>query len=239
MAGPRRWRVLCAYEPDSGGLQGGFCVCNDPNFHAIESLLTTLGRYGKLDGPLIELEFATISRVRVGFGYNYAIRMPDVTELTSFPLITDAGLQGAGNNPSVVLEAIRSSKGGSRPFVFPRENSLWFAAGMTITAFDTLTLTAVLIMDIDTTAGPDSGVAITLLADGIFQMEPLSPPSQSLFYIELVVKVEFNFAHGYIAADTVLAPSSHVFVPGAHASFFAFYIPADLFLTISIDIERA
>ncbi|EMD00390.1 hypothetical protein BAUCODRAFT_28742 [Baudoinia panamericana UAMH 10762] len=186
--------------------------------------------YGKLDGPLVELEFATISGVRLGFGYNYMIRMPTVNELYSFPFISDTGLSGAGNDPMVVLNAITA---GPSPFVSASEGSMWFCAGMTITAFDLVTLTAVLMLEITTsadstsTAAASEGVVMALLADGIFQMEPLAPPEATLFYIEIVLKVELNFAQGYIAADAALAPASHVYVPQAHltgaASFYSWF----------------
>lgn len=179
-------------------------------------------RYGKIDGPLIELEFATISGVRVGFGYNYAIRMPKLNELTSFPLISDSGITGHGSDPGALLEAFR---GGADPFVYVKKGSTWFAAGMTITALDLITLTAVLVIDIDSAgSGPsDTGVTIALFADGVFQMEPLAPADLTLFYIELVVKVEVNFALGFLNADAALAPASHVYVPMAHLTGQASY----------------
>ena len=47
--------------------------------------------YAKLDGPLIDLEFAILKGVRIGFGYNSVIRQPGVQDLFSFPLISDSG----------------------------------------------------------------------------------------------------------------------------------------------------
>jgi hypothetical protein len=38
----------------------------------------------------------------------------------------------------------------------------------------------------------------------------------TLYYVELIISVELNFIHGYIAANAVLAPDSHVYVPMAH-----------------------
>lgn len=81
----------------------------------------------------MQLEFATISGVRLGFGYNYSVRMPTIDELHEFPFITDAATANAGNDPYLVLKAMVGSK---KPFVFPKEGSYWFCAGMTISAFD-------------------------------------------------------------------------------------------------------
>jgi hypothetical protein len=100
---------------------------------------------------------------------------------------------------------------------------------MTIACFDCIKLTAVLLFDIDT-SGPNQGAIIALLADGIFQMEPDSPdPDLTLFYVELLIKVELNFIEGYIAADASLAPTSHVYVPQARltgsGSFYSWFSP--------------
>lgn len=182
--------------------------------------------YGKLDGPLIELAFATISGVRLGLGYNYAVRMPLLEELYSFPFISDSASANSGNDPMKVLD---SMVGGSKPFVYPKEGACWFCAGMTIKAFDLLTLTAVLMVNIDNgkTNAADKGVIISMLADGILQMEPNAPANASLFYIEIVVGVEMNFVSGYVAANAVLAPASHVYVPEARlvggASFYTWF----------------
>lgn len=221
-------------EVYKGGIAVGFKawqVLAVGEYKAVRATTTTSAYravfvYGKLDGPLVTLEFATISGVRVGFGYNYTVRMPALSELYSFPLISDAGLNGAGNDPMAVLKAM---EGGDNPFVSSREGSMWFAAGMTITAFDVVTLTAMLLFDINTAASGDqnAGVIMALLADGVFQMEPMAPPDFSLFYIEVVIKIELNFIQGYIAADAALAPASHVYVPQAHlagqASFYSWF----------------
>ncbi|KAG4427792.1 hypothetical protein IFR05_016724, partial [Cadophora sp. M221] len=178
--------------------------------------------YGKLDGPLVTLEFATISGVRLGFGYNSLVRLPKAEQLYQFPFISDSV---TGDDPLKILNAL---KDGPNPFVYTKEGGCWFLAGMTITCFDCITLTAVLIFEVETKS-THNGVIIALLADGVFQMPPLAPPEVSLFYIELLIKVELNFIEGYIAADAALAPASHVYVPQAKltgtGSFYSWFPP--------------
>jgi hypothetical protein len=81
--------------------------------------------YGKLDGPLVELEFATISGVRLGFGYNSAVYLPGADQLYSFPFINDAAAAGAGNDPMKVLNQM---VGGTPAYVYTKEGSCWFCA---------------------------------------------------------------------------------------------------------------
>ncbi|KAH7356951.1 hypothetical protein BKA65DRAFT_218411 [Rhexocercosporidium sp. MPI-PUGE-AT-0058] len=178
--------------------------------------------YGKLDGPLVTLEFATISGVRLGFGYNSLVRLPKAEQLYQFPFISDSV---TGDDPLKILNAL---KDGPNPFVYTKEGGCWFLAGMTITCFDCITLTAVLMFEVETKS-THNGVIIALLADGVFQMPPLAPVELSLFYIELLIKVELNFIEGYIAADAALAPASHVYVPQAKltgsGSFYSWFPP--------------
>ncbi|PVH83680.1 hypothetical protein DL98DRAFT_528973 [Cadophora sp. DSE1049] len=182
--------------------------------------------YGKLDGPLVTLQFATISGVRLGFGYNSLVRLPKAEQLYQFPFISDSV---TGDDPLKILNAL---KDGPNPFVYSKEGGCWFLAGMTITCFDCITLTAVLMFEVETKS-THNGVIIALLANGVFQMPPLAPPEVSLFYIELLIKVELNFIEGYIAADAALAPASyfrrHVYVPQAKltgsGSFYSWFPP--------------
>lgn len=59
--------------------------------------------------------------------------MPLISELHEFPFISDDATAGAGNDPYEVLKEMVASK---TPFVFPKEGSYWFCAGMTISAFE-------------------------------------------------------------------------------------------------------
>lgn len=58
--------------------------------------------YGKLDGPLVELEFATISGVRLGFGYNSMVKLPSASQLYQFPFISDSA---TGEDPLAIVNA--------------------------------------------------------------------------------------------------------------------------------------
>lgn len=78
--------------------------------------------YGKLDGPLVTLEFATISGVRLGFGYNSLVHLPTADKLYEFPFISDAA---TGDDPLAVLNAM---EGGTPPFVYKKLGGVWFAA---------------------------------------------------------------------------------------------------------------
>lgn len=146
------------------------------------------------------------------------VHNPNINQLYSFPFISDAGLGDSADDPMAVLKALlEPSDLVPVPFVYSKEGMGWFCMGMTITAFDCLTLTTVALLEVDTDPA-HRGVIVTLFADGIFQMEPVVKPELTLFYVEIIISVEMNFIEGYIAANAALAPQSHVYVPQAHLS---------------------
>ncbi|KAH8654008.1 hypothetical protein BGZ60DRAFT_159118 [Tricladium varicosporioides] len=214
--GFKAWKVLAV---------GEYAIVT--NLDATARQYKSIFIYGKLDGPLVELEFATISGVRLGFGYNSLVHLPKADKLYTFPLISNDAAAG-GDDPRKILDAFKVGDPPNPPYVETKEGGVWFAAGMTITCFDCITLTAVLMFEIETKSD-QNGVIIALLADGIFQMEPLMPSDLCLFYVEVLIKVELNFIEGYIAADAALSPASHVYVPQAHltgsGSFYTFFPP--------------
>ncbi len=165
--------------------------------------------FAKLDGPLVTLEFATISNVRLGFGYNSIVRAPANDELTVFPFISDSGVDGAGNDPLMVLKSMAESKDSKPAWVSPKEDSYWFALGMSISAAEILQITAVAMLGFR-----DSGIVVSIYADGIAQLPAQKvPPSESIVYIEIGMVAEMNFIEGYFRVEASLAPTSFIYVP--------------------------
>ena len=85
-------------------------------------------RYGKLDGPLVELEFATISGVRLGFGFNSTVYLPSAELLYTFPFINDASATQAGNDPMKVLNNMILPMNNNPAYVSAKLGSCWFCA---------------------------------------------------------------------------------------------------------------
>ena len=162
--------------------------------------------YAKLDGPLIDLEFAIITGARLGFGFNSIVRSPSIDEITDFPFINDAGASGAGNDPRLILQAMDPK------WVTPKESSYWFAVGLTATAFDVLAVTAVALFSFR-----DAGVIIGIYADAIAQMPPGESNRDALaLYVEIGIVAEMNFIDGYFRVEASLAPTSFLLTPDCH-----------------------
>lgn len=89
--------------------------------------------YAKLNGPLFTLAFATVSGVRVGFGYNSIVRSPSMAEMPQFPFLNDQSESGSGSDP---MKLLLSFMDGDKPWVSPKEDSYWVAA-VCFTSFST------------------------------------------------------------------------------------------------------
>jgi hypothetical protein len=104
-----------------------------------------------------------------------------------------------------------------------------------MTAFGILSVTAVLLLGFR-----NSGVVISVFADGIAQMPPGVPADATLFYVEVGMLAELNTVDGYFTVQAALAPTSHVLVsscrltggfalvnwfsPNAHSGDFVFTV---------------
>lgn len=166
--------------------------------------------YAKLDGPLIDLEIAIIEGVRLGFGYNSFVRTPTVQQLAQFPFINDSGVSGAGTDPMAILTAMR---GGDNPWVQVKQDSYWFVFGLSVSAFDIITATAVALLEFTS-----QGVVVSIFADVIGQMPPSTPRSDCIVYVELLMNAELNFIYDYFFVQAALAPTSFLLVPECHLS---------------------
>jgi hypothetical protein len=155
---------------------------------------------------LITLGFATISGVRLGFGYNSSVKTPKLEEITQFPFINDSSVAGVGNDPMKILDAMVK-----RPpqWVTSMNNSHWLAAGLTLTAFDILSVTAVAMVQFK-----EAGLIISIIADAIAQMPPgVSDRSLMIAYVEIGFICEMNMVDGYFRVEAALAPTSFLLVP--------------------------
>lgn len=100
------------------------------------------------------------------------------------------------------------------PWVTPKLDSFWFAAGVKATAFDILKITAVAMF-----AFRDSGLIISIFADAIATMPPNAPandPGALILYVEIGMLAEMNFVDGYFLVEAALAPTSFILVPQCH-----------------------
>jgi hypothetical protein len=83
---------------------------------------------GQLTGvtALVTLEFATISGVRLGFGFNSVVRSPRIDELADFPFINTTATPGASDTPMAILNSMTPK------WVTPKDTSYWVRSSLVL-----------------------------------------------------------------------------------------------------------
>lgn len=125
LAGVFIYEKTATVESYSGGIAFGFQAWQ---FMAIGEYQVITGPpdykslfvFAKLDGPLITLAFATVSGVRLGFGYNSIVRSPTLLDLPQFPFLNDPG---SSNDPTKILLNMRD-----KGWVSAKQDSYWVCA---------------------------------------------------------------------------------------------------------------
>jgi hypothetical protein len=174
----------------------------DPDFKSIFV-------FGRFDGPLITLEFAEISGVEVGFGRNFALRVPQPKEISNFPLIH--GPVGTVSNPIDIMNQFTS-------FLTPVDGAIWFAIGMKIDSFEVLSVMAAVVI-----AFQPNGIQASLIGMASAAYPPIIPPPGekpygAFFYGELGIVATISYLDdgGSLLVAAQLTPNSFILYPDCH-----------------------
>jgi hypothetical protein len=186
-------------------------ITNNIDKHTYKSIFL----FCKLEGPLVEFEFAEISGICGGFGYNSYLRYPSLAELYQFPFIdTPSGL--SGGDPLAILQSLTNNdpSNKNKGWVSDQEGSIWLAAGLKVKAFQTLSVNAVVVLEFN------PYVNLGIFADAVASLPAAtdsSPPTYVL-YVELGIAATVDFHGGTMRVEGSLAPNSYVLNPLCHLS---------------------
>lgn len=161
--------------------------------------------FAKLEGPLITLGFADISGITGGFGYNVDLRFPRVDQVHEFPFLAS---QDLSSDPMEALRAL--TKVGAGGWFTPRKDSFWVAAGLKVTAFQTLSIDAVIIVQWN----PEISLGIFGIA--VADIPKSSATSIKLAHVELQIAATIDFGAGVSKFEAQLSPNSFILSPSCH-----------------------
>ncbi|KAK4142996.1 uncharacterized protein C8A04DRAFT_12761 [Dichotomopilus funicola] len=163
--------------------------------------------FARLDGPLVTLEFAEISGVTGGFGYNSEVRVPTADQIVNFPFVKSTSLSGATESAITTLERLTSPA--SDGWFHPRGDTYWAAAGMKIDAFQMISLDAVAVIQFGQSI--KMGLFAVALAD-----IPTSASKVKFAHVELGLAVVIDLDYGTFRAESQLSPNSYILDPNCH-----------------------
>ncbi|EFY85733.1 putative transcriptional activator srcap-like protein [Metarhizium acridum CQMa 102] len=163
--------------------------------------------FARVDGPLVELEFAEISGVSGGFGYNSNVKVPTPDQIVNFPFINTGSLDGATDSAMSALQ--RLTDPGNGGWFNPLPGTYWAAVGMKIDAFQLISLDAVAVVQF--------GETIKLGIYAVANVDIPNPKSPMKYaHAELGIAIVVDFAYGVMKAEAQLSPNSYILDPNCH-----------------------
>ncbi|KAH8702291.1 hypothetical protein BGW36DRAFT_459012 [Talaromyces proteolyticus] len=162
--------------------------------------------YCILKGPLITLQFASIEGICGGFGFNSQLKFPTAKNVMEFPLIAQgaANPPGGGTSPVDALESLLKTS-----WFVHQEKSFWVAAGLTVKAFEILSVQAVVVVQWN-----------PYVELGIFAVATASIPGgrspRQFAFVQLGIIASVNFETGILKIEGELTPSSYILDPSCH-----------------------
>ncbi|KAF3208017.1 hypothetical protein TWF679_007920 [Orbilia oligospora] len=163
--------------------------------------VTSFFTYCRLDGPIATIGVADINGLTAGFGYNTFCTFPNASNVMDFPLI------GVPQSNSVV-EAMSKLINGNPAWFGRKEHSYWFAAGISGSALETLTLSAVVALEFNPL--PKLGIF------GVATAEMPKKAPKKLARVQLGIVATLDFGAGVLSIEGQLTPASFVLDPNCH-----------------------
>ena len=165
----------------------------------------TIFVYAELDGPIAELEFASLSGLTGGFGYNSELRMPTVDNVTTFPFLAQST---QGSDPLAVLNNLMTA---NPPWFSPQDGPVWVAGGITVKAFQVLDIKAVIVVDLT------EDVIFAIFADCTASIPESATNSAERFaLIDMGLLALLDYSKGIFHTEGQLTPKSFILDQNCH-----------------------
>ena len=159
-----------------------------------------------------------VTGLSAGFGYNRSVKVPSISEVGTFPLLSglndpsQLGLSGGGLPEASDLANVLATLDS---YIVPELGEYWFAAGVQFTSFELIHSNVVAVVEV----GKEFDVLVLGKSYGSF------PPAGTTYaYVELDIEVVLQPDEGLFMAQALLTPNSYVLDPNCHLTGgFAFY----------------
>jgi len=191
-------------DPDGGSSYNGTAIIKTPSL-----TIAALGAYKKLNGEsslfiyaVLNLAvgvgppFFQLTGISAGFGYNRALKVPDVYHVKEFPLVSVVtGGPDLGTDPMSVLTKVKQ-------YIPPAKGQLFLAFGVKFTSFKMLDCFALLILRL--------GRKVRLDLLGMAKLTVPAKTPNPVAEVELALKASYDFDKGSLSVMGVLTPASYI-----------------------------
>ena len=170
--------------------------------HIDKAKMASLFAFLMVSAPIGGPPYLYISGLAGGFGFNRGLIIPEINQLSEFPLVQ--GALGTGNIKSTMKadEALQKMDA----YVPPKESAYWLAVGMAVGSCHIINA-FVMVAGV---FGTDFDLAIIGIATADI---PTNDSPRSIAHLELAVIGNFNPKHGSIEIMGALTSNSYIFSP--------------------------
>lgn len=186
--------------------------------------LSAIGSYAKLNGhhslfvyavldyPLGGPAFFFVTGLSAGFGYNRALRIPDVAKVAEFPLVAEA-VSGASK-----IVDLREELGKLKEYIPPTIGEYFLAVGIKFTSFKMVDSLALL------TVSFGERFEIDVLGLSTLVMPAAAKDITPLAEVQMAIKASFIPDQGFLGVSGQLTSASYILSKSCHLTGgFAFY----------------
>ncbi|QKW53603.1 DUF6603 domain-containing protein [Streptomyces buecherae] len=142
----------------------------------------------------------------LGGGYNSAVRIPAMGEVSRFPLV--AGVDQATDPPPAPLEVLQDLTGGTEPWLQPKIGTYWAAVGIRFTSFEFLAGRALALVEF----GDDLTVGLFALLSAGFPTKKRDS-DRVWAQIEIEMRALYQRSLGLFSFTAQLTPNSYLIDP--------------------------
>lgn len=195
-------------EPYTFTAGGFFGKTLKPDPNPNKDSFKTVFVFADVEGPVIELEFASLNNLQGGVGYNNQMTMPTVQNVLQFPFL----VASTQPDPLKVLSAFMTTPPSGVPWFAPDEGSIWIAAGLEAKASQALSISAVVCADFS-----KGDVVLGVFADATAQMPcSVTDDSELLARADLGIIAIVDFGKGTFRCEGQLSPNSFILDQNCH-----------------------
>ncbi|KAK3313354.1 hypothetical protein B0H66DRAFT_522319 [Apodospora peruviana] len=160
--------------------------------------------YCTLEGPLFTIGYAEVRGLTGGFGYNTCITLPTVDSVLKFPFLTVPKSSSPDSTQGAQTSLIKSG------WFATKKGSYWVAAGVTVLAFQMLSVSAVVVVEWNP--------SVKLGLFGVATAEMPRQAQHKFARVQLALAATVDFESGVLRVDGQLTPASFVLDPHCHLS---------------------
>lgn len=180
--------------------------------------------YAVLDYPIGGPPFFLVTGIAAGFGYNRAVRMPDITGVAQFPLVNQA-VGGEGSPIPTGIGARRNYLQNEisqlRGYIYPKPGEYFLAAGIRFSTFEIIDSFAMVIVSFGQNFELDILGLSTLIVPTPEEGQSVSPLAE----VQLELKATFAPAEGFLGIQAQLTSNSFLLSRSCHLTGgFAFFL---------------